>query len=174
MTSRIDRRVVLLFLLAISAWAVLFAAYLYTHFLLADPRSVWLLLAAFPAWGATVFLTLSLLPFPLAYSIFGRNKRTPFPTEVPQLVIRRSWSTICYFRASFPMVTWQIYSSGLGISIWGFGKVFLDCRSILAFEQIRPGLFRLQHSCPELRNPVIMPARTACAAMSVWSTTKIP
>jgi hypothetical protein len=73
----------------------------------------------------------NLLVFPFEFSMFGPCERTLFPDEVP--VVRQSWSfgRISWFSGRAPVFTWVVYPSGIGISVFGIGKVFVPVECIV-------------------------------------------
>lgn len=112
----------------------------------------------FPLMFPTVFMALSWGAFPWDYSLFGRYERTPLPAEAPLYVKPASWGKIGWMNASVPFFTWRVYRTGLGIAVFGIGKVFVPLAHIRTLEE---GSFfrspKLSHDWPELRSPVVMP-----------------
>ena len=121
----------------------------------------------FPCFAGAVLMILNLGAFPFEYSILGRFERTNFPNERPILVRTGSWGEIGSFRATVPFFGWYVYTSGLGISILGFGRVFIPLEYIDALSE-RGGSFltgrryELVHSSPEVRGPIYIPDNAVC------------
>jgi hypothetical protein len=104
-----------------------------------------------------IFMVFSWAIFPWDYSIFGRYKRKSFPNEEPIYTKSASWGKIAWFHASIPFFSWRVYRLGLGISVFGVGKVFIPVSNI---EDLESGFikgYKLRHNSPELRNPVTLP-----------------
>ncbi|MFC1870874.1 hypothetical protein ACFLYF_00505 [Chloroflexota bacterium] len=112
-----------------------------------------------PFFVAGVFMIIGLFVFPFDFGIFGPLERTMFPDGEPILKIRGSSGKIGAFRASFPLFTWYVYHSGLGISILGFGKVFIPKEQKKSLSEqkglsSRMGRYKLTHNSPEIYDPV--------------------
>ncbi|HEX7380321.1 MAG TPA: hypothetical protein VF278_24615, partial [Pirellulales bacterium] len=93
------------------------------------------------------------------YSVFGKYRRTPLPTQKPLYEVWLSYAIIGKVRTG-PLVTWQFYRHGIGVKVGGIGDVFLPLEEIDAIE-IRArflGLMsELTHHCPEVRGPIGVP-----------------
>jgi hypothetical protein len=159
---------IIYFIIALSTWLAGSAFYLYAEFTLQDPSAPVVLLLVIPSAFFAVLMMINVCIFPLRYSVFGKHERTMFPKESPQVEIRRSWIQVCRIHSSCPTVTWRVYPSGLGIEIWGFGKVFLPADFIVDVEKPRQRYFRVNHISRELRNPVLIPTKVFCAALEAW------
>lgn len=114
-----------------------------------------------PAFMLGVYCTLNLLVFPFNYSMLGKYERSPFPKEEPVRKHRGaffslwSWVNISLiFHTSWPLYTWSIYATGVGIEFTLVGKAFIPVENIVQIKRVFPGIYRLRHSSPEVRNPI--------------------
>jgi hypothetical protein len=106
-----------------------------------------LLLFGVPA----IVMTSSVFAFPWEYSIFGRYQRTMPPEESPILTKRFVGTQIRWLQTPF---TISLYSSGIGLSIFGIGKAFIPLEYV---TDIRKSIFwrcTLHHCWPEVRSPL--------------------
>jgi hypothetical protein len=112
------------------------------------------------------FMLGNLMVFPFEFSMFGPYERTLFADEVP--IVRQSWSfgRISWFSGRAPVFTWIVYPSGIGIAVFGIGKVFVPVECIVDLRPNSRG-YILRHNSPELRNPVTIPAREVFEAVQV-------
>jgi hypothetical protein len=127
----------------------------------------------FPLFAIAVLLFMSILVFPFEYSIFGNLERTHFPDEQPILKITGSYGAIgTSFRGTVPFFNWYVFPSGLGISILGFGKVFVPSeliKELKAPKEIRISSYRytIIHNSPELHSPVYLPDKRVFEALQI-------
>jgi hypothetical protein len=154
--------------IVLSTWFAGIAFYLYAELVLHDPRAPIVLLLIVPLAIFSVLMILNVFLFPIRYGVLGKCSRTLFPNESPQIEIRYSWIRVCQFNSTCPTVTWRVYRTGLGIEIWGFGKVFIPADCIVAAQQSLHGLFCITHISQELRNPVLIPSKVFCKALEIW------
>jgi hypothetical protein len=115
---------------------------------------------------AAIVMTLNLLAFPLPYSVFGRMLKTPFPAVPPLTIIAKSWGIIGKVRCTIPFVTWHIFDNGLGIELGGFENVYLPYENITDIQRVRFGNYKVLHTCPEVRSPIVVPETTFQAMKS--------
>jgi len=83
----------------------------------------------------------------------------------PVLTKRGSWGKISWFHASIPFFSWSVYRSGVGISIFGVGKVFIPADNIIDMASGFFKGYKLRHNSPELRNPVTLPSKKVYEAL---------
>ncbi len=106
-----------------------------------------------------IFMLFSLTAFPFRYSLFGQLKRAPWPEEKPLCTSRSTWGQVGLMTGTVPFFDWYAFPSGLGFSILGVGRGFIPYESIVAVEKSsfwKSG-YRVKHSWPEIRNPVVLP-----------------
>jgi len=118
-------------------------------------------------------MVMSLFVFAFEFSIFGPLERSPFPNEKPVLKENGTWGQIGLFRGTFPFFSWHVFPSGLGISIFGIGKVFIPAEQIKGLSEetglkFFKGRYILKHSSPELLNPVYLPNSRLFEALKVF------
>ena len=123
--------------------------------------------AMFPIIIPAIFMLCNLGAIPLPYSVFGPYERTPFPQEQVRHMISHSWGRFGRMNASWPMVTWHIFSSGLGISIERTGNVFIPWHAITAVEPGFLGRWTITHTWPEARTPIVAPNAVGQAIRSL-------
>lgn len=99
--------------------------------------------------------------FPFAYSAFGKRRRTPLPEESPIYVAENSYGTLGRLRLSAPLVSWLIYSTGVGAHIVLFGDVFLPWEAIDSLEHPNSPSATLYHHSAEVRHPIRLPMEVA-------------
>jgi hypothetical protein len=99
-----------------------------------------------------LFMVFNLFAFPFKYSAFGKYRRTSPPPEIPVFTARANGSRIGWVQLFF---TVKLYSSGPGLFIWGVGKAFIPYEDIVDIEKTLFGRYRLRHTNPEVRNPII-------------------
>lgn len=129
-----------------------------------QPEYFLLMLVASPLFLATVVGFTTAGVFGFDYSVFGKHRRRPLPNEAPLFEVRASSARIAKARFSQPLVTWALFSQGIGIKLWSVGDVFVPRDEIESLE-IRGGFLgmmsELTHHCPEVRGPVGVPNRVA-------------
>ena len=121
---------------------------------LSAPYVFLLLLVGVPA----IFMSLSVSAFPWKYSLFGRYQRTMPPGEPPILTKRFVGTQIRWLQAPF---TIALYSSGIGLSLFGIGKAFIPLEYVTDIR-VRKGIIwdcTLHHCWPEVRSPLKFPSK---------------
>lgn len=112
-----------------------------------------------------IFLVFDFAISPFKFSVFGMYEKTSFPQEGPLFTQKYSWGQIGWFHASIPFFSWYVFPSGLGISIVGSGKTFIQIDNIVAVRKYFLQGYKLTHNSPELRNPVILPTKRVFEAL---------
>ena len=154
--------------------ACLIVYWMYRGIVYRDDSPFWIPLVALPPLVILNMMLLSLGVFPIAYSVFGKRRRTPAPDEPPLQAIRWSWIKVGRMHASRPAMTWRVHRGGLAIeilrfaAILGFGGVFLPRSSIVKVGRSMFGNLILTHNCPEIRSPVKVPADVVRAVEDAW------
>ncbi|HUY92687.1 MAG TPA: hypothetical protein VMV10_28360 [Pirellulales bacterium] len=138
----------------------LFALCLWQAFVTQQQAYLILMLMASPLFLATVVGFSTVQIFNFDYSVFGKYRRTPLPSEAPLFEIYGSSGRIAKWRFSLPLVTWILFSQGIGIKLWPVGDVFVPRDEIDSLE-LRGGFLgltsELTHHCPEVRGPIGVP-----------------
>lgn len=123
--------------------------------------------AMFPIIFPAIFILCNLGAIPLPYSVFGPYERTAFPREQAAQVISHSWGRFGRMSATWPMVTWHIFPSGLGVSIERIGDFFIPWHAITAIEPGFLGKWTISHTWPEARTPIVAPNAVGLAISSL-------
>ena len=123
--------------------------------------------------GTLLLIISNLGAFRYDYSIVGRYKRKPLPNESPIMKQCGSFGWFGHLFITMPFVTWIIYPSGLGIIMFGVGKVFISTENIKELKEdksfpypIWPP-YRLFHNSEELYNPVVIPSKKLFEAIKL-------
>ena len=108
-------------------------------------------------------MVMSVFVFRMEYSVLGDLERIPFPNEEPIAKFANTWGRIGSFRGTVPFFSWYIYPSGLGISIWGIGRVFVPADCIESLNEDSDSLFsasryEIIHNSPEVNSPIYLPS----------------
>lgn len=120
-----------------------------------------------PFYAVAVILLMSPFAFYWPYSVFGRLRRTPLPNEPEVAVFYASYGRFARLNCTVPMVTWIVYHSGLGIKIALFGNAYIPARDIVSLAEGRWTGWVLEHQNPEIRGPILLPAKVARAVEQV-------
>jgi hypothetical protein len=59
----------------------------------------------------------------------------------------------------------MVFSSGLGISIFGIGKVFIPTQYFIKITPHFSGNYKLEHESPEVRSPIIFNSKELYEAL---------
>ena len=145
------------------AYAIFAAGLIYALVEQSARMLVFVNLVLWPFILVTVFAMFTLQTFSFDYSVFGKYRRTPFPSETPLHEITLSYAIIGKVRTG-PLVIWLLYRHGIGIKIVTIGDVFLPLDEVDTLE-IR-GRFlgltsELIHHCPEVASPIGVPNKVA-------------
>jgi hypothetical protein len=100
-------------------------------------------------------MILNLCAFKFPYSIFGNLERTPSPKKLGVYSVRSNWGQIGWMYASGPFIFYDLYPSGLAISVWSIGKAFLPFQFV---EEVKKNIimgYRIIHHSPEIRSPIV-------------------
>jgi len=155
---------------ALPLWWVTIAIGLYRSVMLGqnDTRLFVLVLAMTPFAVLAILAMFSWHAFPFAYSVFGRYRRTEFPKE--GVLCEITWSHVVIgrcFRSNLGII-WFVFPSGVGILVWGIGRVFLPFAEIGEVTKVGRSRYRIDHSCAEVRSPIVMPGRVMDAILDVF------
>ena len=101
-----------------------------------------------------VLMLLSFIITPFNYSVFGPYKRRPFPNEKP-LFEKSTSGRISLMTVYGPLIKFVVFPSGLGISIFGIGKVFIPSHYFVQTTPHFVSSYKLKHNSPEVRSPII-------------------
>jgi hypothetical protein len=113
------------------------------------------LLLIIPISLPALFLLSNLRAFPFDYSVFGPYERTPFPNGTPILQQSSLGGRVGW---AYGGITWCVYPSGIGVSVFCAGRAFVPVENII---ELRSGFLSgrvLRHNSPELRNPLVLPS----------------
>ena len=152
-------------------WNVVGAVCLYLAVALGKDRAILVMPAMAPFLLPALLAVFNWAAFPFEYSVFGQYKRTEFPEE--EVLCRIEWSriVISWCLRNDLGVTWYVFPSGVGISMSGIGRVFLPFMEIEEITKVGSSRYRVSHTCPEVRSPIIMPSRVVDAIL--WAN-KVP
>jgi hypothetical protein len=122
------------------------------------------LLFGMPFYALAIIAILNLFAFPFDYSIMGKYRRTPLPSELPLRTHMDLFWPGFAGRANLGFVVWLLYRHGIGIkTVYGNAFIPLDEIDGLDLEQGFDQAFQrnrtstLYHHCPEVREPIYMP-----------------
>lgn len=111
-----------------------------------------------------VLMLMSLAISPFKYSIFGPYERRPFPNDKP-LFEKSTSGRISLMSVFGPLIKFMVFSSGLGISIFGIGKVFIPTQYFIKITPHFSGNYKLEHESPEVRSPIIFNSKELYEAL---------
>jgi len=135
-----------------------------------------------------IYFLSSIWAFPWEYSVFGKYERTKLPNEKPILKTGKQDGSIGFFfplrndnlrndelvGVGFPFYKWQVFKSGLGISVLGLGETFIPTDKIESIVKIDnwsdppDGYFmRVTHTSKEINKPIVVPAKVGEELMNI-------
>jgi hypothetical protein len=111
-----------------------------------------------------VLMLMSLVISPFKYSIFGPYQRRPFPNDKP-LLEKSTGGRISLMSVYGPLIKFVVFPSGLGISFFGIGKVFIPTQYFTKINPHFSGNYKLEHNSSEVRSPIIFNSKDLYEAL---------